>query len=282
MLFPGMAILVVFLIAPFVTSIGLSFTNQRMIQGPVGTMVVFFRNYRQIATDPVFWQGILNVFRFTLMVIPVQCGIALILAIFLNTQSALKGILRAIFFLPFITPMVIVSVIWKTLYQFPNGIFNTLFSTIFGNFFQPVDWLGTASFAMPAIVVLSAWQAYSFQMIIYLGGLQNIPNELYEAAAIDGASKSQQFRFVTWPALLNTNILVLIITTIQAMKLFTQVNILTQGGPAGSTMTPIYYIYDAGFKGQRIGYAAAASVLVFLIVVLVVLVQRFILRNADK
>jgi multiple sugar transport system permease protein len=270
------------MISPFIMSIGLSFTNQRLVQGPVATSFVFLRNFRQIIADPIFWRSLVNVLWFTLLVIPIQCGTALLLATLLNTQIALKGFLRTIFFLPFITPMVIVTVIWKTLYQYPSGTFNFLLGAIMGENFRPVDWLGNPHTAMPAIVALSAWQAYSFQMVIFLGGLQGIPSELYEAAEIDGASKAQRFRYVTWPSLSNTNVLIVIITTIQALKLFTQVNILTQGGPAGSTSTPIYYIYDAGFKGQKIGYSAAASILVFAIVLLVVLAQRFLLRHADR
>lgn len=280
MMLPAMIILALFMITPFAMSIALSFTNQRMVQGPVKTAVVFFRNYGQIVTDPIFWRSLVNVLWFTLLVIPLQCGGALLLAILLNTQKAFKGVLRTLFFLPFITPMVIVTVIWKTIYQYPNGMMNFVLKSLFFSF-QPVDWLGSPNLAMPAIVVLSAWQAYSFQMVIYLGGLQSIPNELYEAAAIDGVTKIQRFRYVTWPSLINTNILIFIITTIQALKLFTQVNVLTQGGPAGSTITPIFYLYDFGFKAQKIGYSSAASVLVFLIVLCVVLAQRHFLKSSE-
>jgi multiple sugar transport system permease protein len=282
MLAPAMAILAVFLVSPFLISACLSLTNQRLIQGPVPTAFVALRNYRQIIGDPVFWRSLANVLGFALMVIPVQCGTALLLAVFLNKQVSFKGLIRGLYFLPYITPMVIVTVIWKTLYQYPSGVMNFLLGAIIGNSYKPIDWLGTQATAMPAIAILSAWQAYSFQMVIYLGGLQTIPNEIYEAATIDGASRSQAFRYITWPSLANTNVLVLIITTIQALKLYTQIDILTQGGPGGATTTPIYYIVNYGFRGQKIGYSSAASVLFFLIILTVVVVQKILTRNLDK
>ncbi|MCF7945982.1 MAG: sugar ABC transporter permease [Spirochaetia bacterium] len=279
MVSPALILLIIFLVVPFFVSISLSFTNQRLVQGPVAAKYIAFRNYAQILGDRHFWQAFYNVGRFTLFILPLQCGLALLFASMLNKQQVLKGFLRSMYFLPFITPMVIVTVIWKTMYQYPKGIFNYVLGIISGGMIQPVEWLGTAATAMPAIVILSAWQAYGFQMIIYLGGLKGIPDELYEASNIDGANKIQQFFHITWPGLRETNILILIITTIQALKLFTQVNILTQGGPNGSTNTLVHYIYDAGFVGQKIGYSSAASVLLFVIVVMIFLVQRRVVEG---
>lgn len=119
-------------------------------------------------------------------------------------------------------------------------------------------------------------------MIIYLGALQSIPNSLYEAANIDGASPTQIFWNVTWPSLKETNTLVLIITTIQALKLFTQVNIMTKGGPNGSTNTLVHYIYQSGFAGQKIGYASAASVILFLLILVIFLIQNKLLRGKEE
>jgi len=132
---------------------------------------------------------------------------------------------------------------------------------------------------MPAIVLLSAWQAYGFQMVVYLAGLQNIPNDLYEAARLEGATTWQRFRFVTLPGLRQTNIFVLVITTIQAFKLFTQINILTQGGPRDSTDTVVQYMYTVGFVGQKLGVASAVAIILFFIVLAISLVQRYVLRD---
>lgn len=282
MLLPAVLVLATFIIVPFAMSVPLSFTNQRLIPGPIPAKFIRVRNFVRILSDEDFWQAFWNVLRFTLMVIPVQCGFALLMANLLNQQKLLNNFLRGLFFLPFITPMVIVTVIWATVLQFPRGVLNSVFKLLTFGWFQPVDWLGNPRTAMPAIVLLSAWQAYGFQMIIYLAGLQNIPIELYEAAEVDGASGWQKFWSVTWPGLLHTNIFVLTITTIQALKLFTQVNILTHGGPRGTTNTLVHYIYEAGFVAQKIGYASASSILLFLLVLSVIGIQRVILKRFER
>ena len=279
MILPAVILLAVFMILPFLSAFRLSLTNQRLITGPVGTKFIGFRNYIQIFKDRDFWQAFGNVLKFTVMVIPLQCGFALLMANWLNKVVYMKSFLRSLFFIPYITPMVIVAVIWESLYQYPDGFMNMIVVFFAG---KPVQWLGDAHWALPSIVFLSAWQAYGFQMIIYLGGLQNIPETLYEAAGIDGASPVQQFFHVTWPELHDTNVLVLIITTIQALKLFTQVNIMTKGGPNGSTNTLVHYIYQKGFTGQKIGYSSAASLILFFLILGIFLLQNAIINKKEK
>ena len=143
----------------------------------------------------------------------------------------------------------------------------------------PVSWLSNAWTAMPALVVMSAWQGFPFQMVVYLAGLQGIPVELYESAQIDGATRWQQFWNVTMPGLRNTHILVIMTTTILAFKLFTQVQLLTQGGPLGATDTLVRFMYLTGFKQGKVGLAAAAGVLFFLIVVIISIVQRLLVKE---
>lgn len=281
MLLPAVVLLVTFIIVPFIMSIPLSVTNQKLLPGPVPTKFVGIRNFERILTDKDFWQAFWNVSRFTLMVIPVQCGFALLMADALNRQHKLKGLLRGMFFLPYITPMVIVTVIWATILKYPEGMLNSILGWITFGRFQAIDWLGNPKTAMISIVMLSAWQAYGFQMIIYLAGLQNIPSALYEAAGIDGASGWQKFRYVTWPGLLQTNIFVLTVTTIQALQLFTQVNILTNGGPRGATNTLVHYIYDAGSVAQKIGYAAASSIILLVLIAAIVVIQQIILKRFE-
>lgn len=278
MMLPALILLIAFLVVPFLMSFQLSLTNQRLIQGPVATKFVGSRNFIKILTDKDYWQAFLNIGKFTLLVIPIQCGLALALAFFLNRVKVMQNFLRAIYFMPFVTPITVVCVVWATFYQYPYGIFNSILAFISGGSLEAVDWLGTKSTAMLAIVLLSSWAAYGFQMIIYLAGLQNIPEESYEAADIFGATGWQKFRYVTWPYLRNTNIFVLTITTIQAMKLFTQVNILTGGGPVGSTNTLVHYMYEKGFISQKIGYASASSVMIFVFVLIIVLLQRYLLN----
>ena len=283
MLLPACVLLIIFMVAPFFSAFGLSLSNQKLIPNPmVPAKFIGLRNYIQIFKDISFWQAFKNVILFTVMVIPLQCGFALLMANALNRVRFIKSFLRSMFFLPYITPMVIVAVIWKSIYQYPDGIANLALKVCTLGLGKPLDWLGNKNSALIAITLLSAWQAFGFQMIVYLGALQSIPSSLYEAANIDGANSRQIFFNITWPALKETNTLVLIITTIQALKLFTQVNIMTKGGPNGATNTLVHYIYQSGFTGQKIGYASTASVILFLLILVIFLVQNKLLRGKEE
>ena len=174
-------------------------------------------------------------------------------------------------------------VIWRreNIHQHVNGtapLFNHIYQSLLSTS-QYIDWLGNVDMAIPAIVLLSAWATFPFQMLIYLAGLQEIPKDLYEAAELDGAKTFKRFLHVTLPCLRNTNIFVIIVTTIGALKLFTQVNILTHGGPNGATNTIIHYMYENGFVAQKIGYASAVSVAFFFTVTAIALLQRFLMKN---
>ena len=283
MILPAVILLTVFMVIPFLSAFRLSLTNQKLIQNPnVPTKFIGLKNYIEIFSDKSFWQAFKNVIIFTCMVIPLQCGFALLMANALNRVKYLKGFLRGMFFLPYITPMVIVAVIWKSIYQYPSGIANMAVKFISLGKFGPIDWLGDKNWALFAITFLSAWQAFGFQMVIYLGALQSIPDSLYEAVNIDGATSFQQFWHITIPSLKSTTVMVLIITTIQALKLFTQVNIMTKGGPNGATNTLVNYIYQSGFTAQKIGYSAAASVVLFLLILIIFLVQNKLLRGKEE
>jgi len=279
MLAPASALIAAFLLTPFLLSFRIALTNERLIPRPVPAHFVGLENFAQVLSDPTFWQALWNVTRFTLMVVPVQCGFALAMALLLNQKLPWRNFFRGALFLPAITSMSVVCVIWGTLFQFPSGPLNQILGFLTFGLAGPVDWLGNVNTSMPAIVLLSAWQAYGFQMIVFLAGLQNIPNELYEAARLDGAKTWARFRHITLPGLRQTNVFVLIITTIQAFKLFTQINILTQGGPRGSTDTVVQYMYSVGFVDQRLGLASAVSILLFFFVLAISLIQRFVLRD---
>ena len=279
MLVPALALVGVFLIVPFVLSCWIALTNEHLIPRPVPVKFVGFDNFVRVLTDSAFWNALLNVTEFTVLVVPVQCGLALALAILINGKLPFRNVFRGLFFLPAITSMVVVCVIWSTLFQYPTGPFNQMVHLVTFGLVGPIDWLGNTTTAMPAIVLLSAWQAYGFQMVVYLAGLQQIDPTLYEAARMDGASAWPRFRHVTMPGLRQTHIFALIVTTIQAFKLFTQVNILTQGGPRGATDTVVHYMFTAGFVDQKVGVASAVSIVLFVFVLLVSLVQRHAVRE---
>lgn len=276
-LLPGSILLIIFLIVPFFFAFYLSFTNTRLIS-PIPPRFIGFDNYIRLFKDDLFGRALLNNFYFVGVVVPIQTIFALSLAILVNQKLKLSTTFRTIYFLPTVTTMVVVAVIWTFLYH-PEGTVNAILSLITFGRWEPIDFLNVQNVAFPAIMVLSVWQGVGFQMLIFLAGLQEIPDSLYEAATIDGANKWKQFIYITLPQLRNTTIFVIISTTILAFKLFDQVYIMTSGGPNYSTYTVMLHIYNQGFRMQNVGYASALTVVFFLIILGVSLVQRILLRE---
>lgn len=237
--------------------------------------------YLLLAGDSVFLRSLLNILYFTIIVVPVQGGLGLGLALLVNQKLRGINIFRTIYFIPVVISMVIVSILWRFIYDGNNGLLNSLLSMLSFGSFQPIDWLGNEKTSMPAIIIMSVWQGVGFHMVIWLAGLQTIPGVLYEAAAVAGASTWQQFRYVTWPGLRNTFVFVLITITMAAFGLFTQVDIMTRGGPLDSTTTVIHQMVQRGFNKQDIAYGSAISVFFFLMVLTVALIQRYLTREND-
>jgi len=279
---PALILIGVFVIFPFLLAIALSFTNQRLVPNlNVGTQFVGINNYLRILGQPEFLQAFRNTALFTILVTPLQSGFALAAAMLLNTKLPARNVFRGIFFLPTVITMVVVSVIWFALFRL-DGFFNQLLWVVTGGNAPVVDWLHNPWLAMPALILLSAWQGFPFQMVVYLAGLQQINPELYEAAKVDGAKPWDEFWGVTMPGLRNTHIFVLVTTTILAFKLFTQVNLMTQGGPEGATQTVVRFIYEQGFTRGSVGVAAAASVMFFLVVLAISIAQRYIFTSEEE
>ena len=279
---PALALLGVFVAAPFVMSLGLSLTNQRLVQNPnVPVQFVGLGNYRRLLGDPDFWQALRNTATFAAVVVPVQSAISLGLAMLIDSSLPGRNAFRTIYFLPVILTMTIICVIWGALYIYPGGALNSLLAWLTFGAWEPVDWLGDRRFAMGSIIILSIWASAGFQMVIYLAGLQGIPEELHEAARMDEATPWQRFWWITMPMLRPTHVFVLIATTIFCFKLFTQVQILTQGGPRGATDTLVRFIYVNGFSELRVGYASAATVVFMAIVLVIALLQRVLIGRDE-
>lgn len=276
MLAPAAVLMIVFLIIPILLTFGLAFTNARLIS-PVPARFVGVDNFVRLFSNDTFWKSLLNTVIFTIVIVPVQSGIALGLALLVNAKVRGTNFFRTVYFLPVVTSMVVVSMLWLFMYQ-PDGLINVLLAKIG---IKGPDWLGDPRTALFAIIVLSIWQAVGFHMIIWLSGLQTIPGELYEAASLDGAGKWQQFVHVTWPGLRQTAIFILITITIAAFSLFTQVNIMTQGGPLDATSTLVYMAVFSGFQQQQTGYASAISLVFFALVLTVSLIQRYLTRDKE-
>lgn len=277
---PAIVLLTVFLLIPFLMSIGLSFTDQRLIPNPnLPTQFIGLRNFLRMLEDPAFLRGLLNNFYFAAIVVPLQTALALFLAILVNQKLRGMEFYRTIFFSPVVVTMVVVSVIWFFLYNPGEGLINKFIETITFGQLGPYNWLQSTTLAFPAIMVLSIWQGVGFQMVIYLAGLQEIPASLYEAAEVDGANALQQFWFVTLPQLRNTTIFVVLATTILAFRLFTQVEVMTQGGPQNATMTTIVHVVHQGWGNLRVGYASAITFVFFVIVLVISMMQRVLIRE---
>jgi multiple sugar transport system permease protein len=232
-----------------------------------------------LATDVVFMKSLLNTFLFVLIVAPLQGGLALCLALMINQKIRGINIFRTIYFMPVVISMVVVALLWRFIYDGQNGLLNTLLSGLTFGMFKPVDWLGNPATAFPALIAMSVWQAVGFHMVIWLSGLQTIPVSLYEAADIEGVTAWQKFRYVTWPGLRNTAILVLLVITMQAFALFIQVDVMTEGGPIDSTQSVVFQAIERGYGKQDISGGSAISVVLFLIVLTISLTQRYLTRE---
>jgi multiple sugar transport system permease protein len=238
------------------------------------------RQYAIIAKDAMFWRALTNNLYFCIVVVPLQTSIALLLALLINQKIPFRNVFRTMYFSPVVTAMVIIAVVWKFLYNPDYGLINKMIDTISYGQLGPFKWLQSAKMAMPAIVIMSIWQGAGFQMIVFLAGLQDIPEDLYEAASIDGASTFQKFRHVTLPMLKNTTVFVVIATTILAFRLFDQVNVMTpDGGPEESTVTMVWYAIRRGWRQSEVGYASALSIVFVGIVLIVSLVQRAVVKS---
>ncbi len=235
------------------------------------------RRYVVLAKDPTFLRSLVNIFLFAVVVIPLQSSVGLALALLLNQGLPGTKIFRTLYFSPVVTSMVVVSIVWSFMYEERRGLMNQFLQSISFGTLGPIDWLGDPRFAMLSIILMSIWQGAGLQMVIFLAGLQAIPNELYEAANIDGANRWQKFRFVTLPSLYNTTVFIIITITIAAFSLFTQVDVMTSGGPDNATATVMFHAVRAGFREQDIAYGAAITVIYFLLILSIALVQRRLL-----
>lgn len=277
---PAVVLLLLFLIVPVVLAFVLSFTNARLVSPNPPRFVGLDNFIRAFTQDPVFTRSALNTAIFAAVVVPVQAGFALFLAILVNQK--IRGVVafRVIFFIPVVTSIVVVSILWKFMYQ-DDGLINNAIDTLTFGAWSGTAWLQNPSTALGAIIVLSIWQAVGFHMLIWLSGLQTIPEELYEAARMDGAGAWQQFAHVTWPGLRSTMVFILVTITIAALGLFVQIDVMTQGGPVNSTTSLVYHAVRKGYREQETGYGAALSLIFFVAVLLIALLQRYLTRDKD-
>ncbi len=270
---PALVLIFVFIAIPFIMAIVYSFTNKMLIP-KTGRETIFVgaQNYIKLFGSSSAMSAFGNTFFYALLVVPAIIILSTLLAILVNKQLKGVRIFRIIYFSPQVVTMTAVAVVWSFLLSpSSDGLLNS-FLKIFG--IEPQRWLQDPKLAMFCIALMYIWQAVGLQMIIVLGGLQYIPEELYEAAYMDGCNTFQKFTYITVPSLKHTLVYVLISNTIGSLKLFTQVYVLTNGGPRGSTTSVVYWLYQSGFVNQQVGYSSAIAVVFFVLVFMISQVQN--------
>ncbi len=264
-LFPSMSFLFVFLFIPLIASIFLSFTQYDLLNPPVWKGL---ENYARLFNDALFWHGLRNSFTY-LIVTPILIVLSIALAIVVNRKLRGVYLFRTIYYIPAVTSVVAVGMIFEFVFAEPSGLINGfLIST--GLIQRPINFLTSTDLTLVSIMLVTIWRGIGFYMVVFLAALQGVPEELYEAAAIDGANRLQQHIHVTVPGIWPSIVFVAIISSISALKVFEEIWVMTDGtgGLLDSALTLMYYLYRQGFINLNLGYAAAIAV-VFSVITLV-------------
>jgi len=270
---PALGVIAVFFVLPVLAALMVSFTDFDIyaLADLRNLRFVGLRNYVQLLETPLFWHALGNTLYFVIVGVPLSIGASLGVALLLNSPLVrARSFFRTALFIPVVTTLVAVAVVWRYLLSTRYGLINYALDRIG---IAPVDWLGDPHWAMPAIILFAVWKSFGYNMLILLAGLQSIPQELYEAARIDGASRVQQFRYITLPSLAPLLLMVSILTIAGHFQLFAEPYVMTQGGPLQSTVSVLYFMYEEGFKWWNLGSASAVAFVLFLFIFGVTAVQ---------
>jgi len=273
-LVPTILGLAIFSIGPVIESFFLSFTKYEIVTPPIW---IGLANYAQLVSEPLFWKILLNTVLYTVGFVPSGVILSLLLAVLVNQK--LRGVLlfRSLYFLPVVSSTVAIALVWSWLYDPQFGAINDLLFTVFH--INGPNWLGSTTWALPALIIMGVWKSLGYNMVIFLAGLQGVPDELYEAAKVDGAGRVRRFWHITLPMISSTSFFVMIITIIGSFQVFEQTYVMTQGGPAYATLTLSYYIYQNAFEWFHMGYAAALGYVLFFLILIVTLIQMRFQKN---
>jgi len=280
LVFPALLMTGLFFVVPIVAALLLSFTDFDLyaLARWDHLRLIGFENYRHLLNDPLFFLALKNTFYFVAIGAPLSVSASLLTALLINQRGVRgQGFFRTVFFLPVVTTLVAVAVVWRYLYHPRLGLLNYVLSLLG---IEPIDWLGDPQWAMPSLIIMAVWKNFGFNMVIFIAGLKSIPRRLYEAAEVDGAGAFEQFRSITLPLLAPTFVFVGIVTLIGYFQLFAEPYVMTQGGPSGRTLSVALLMFEEGFRWWNLGYAAAISFVLFLIIlsgtVLQMLMRRFL------
>jgi multiple sugar transport system permease protein len=270
---PAITLIAVFFFLPVGASLLLSITDFDLyaVANPSNVRIVGARNYIDLLHNPTFWLALKNTFYFALIGGPLTVATSLGAALLVNAKVVrFKTFFRTVYFLPFVTTLVAVAIVWRYLYHPQYGFLNYALGAVG---IHPVDWLGDPRWAMPAIILLAVWKNFGYNMLIFIAGLQAVPEDLYEAAALDGAGAVRQFWHVTLPNLAPTFFFVGVVTMIGYFQLFAEPYVMTAGGPLGATTSLVLFMYEEGFRWWRLGVAASIAFLLFLIILVWTAIQ---------
>ncbi len=277
---PALTAIGLFFVLPALASLILSFTDFDIyaLANLDNLRFIGLDNYQRLVTNPLFWQAMGNTLWFVLLGVPLIVIASLAAAMLVNARTLKwRAVWRVALFAPFVTTLVATAVVWNYLLHTRYGLINYALG---GLGIAPVDWLGNPSTALPAILLFVAWKSFGYNMIIFLAALQAVPHDLQDAARVDGANALMRFRHVTLPAIGPTVLLVAILTVAGMFQLFAEPYVINQGGPARSTVTVLYFMFEEGFKWWNLGSGAAVAFILFLCILAVTLVQLRLARRA--
>ncbi|WP_033073903.1 carbohydrate ABC transporter permease [Sphingopyxis sp. MWB1] len=277
---PALAAIFLFFALPAAASLLLSFTDFDIYAlADLGNLrFIGFDNYARLLDNPLFWKAMGNTLLFVAFGTPFIVILSLFAAMLVHSRWLhWRPVWRVALFAPYVTTLVATAVVWRYLLHTRYGLVNYVLS-LFGA--GPIDWLGSPTASLPAILIFVGWKSFGYNMIIFLAALQTVPRELDEAARLDGAGWFMRLRHVTLPAISPTFLLVSVLTVAAMFQLFTEPYVMTQGGPAQSTVTVLYFMYEEGFKWWNLGSGAAVAFLLFLCILAITLVQLRLARRA--
>ena len=278
---PALISIFVFFFIPVIAAFIISFSDFDIysLGNFANVRFLWFKNYSDLFSDPLFWTSLKNTFYYVIVAGPLSVGVSLGAAILLNSKLVkFKSIFRLTYFIPVVTNLVAVAIVWRFIYHPRFGLLNYCLG-FFG--INPVDWLGDPNWAMPAIIIMSVWKNFGYNMIIFIAGLQNIPDYLYEAAMMEGANAWQKFKKITIPMLAPTTVFISIITMIGFFQLFAEPYIMTQGGPLNSTLSIVQYMYQEGFTYWHMGYSASIAFVLFFIIFIATIIQLKVQKSNE-
>lgn len=267
---PNLLIYAIFVVIPVIMSFILAFTDWNFVGGFEKLKFVGFANFADLPTDRWFTDSLRNNLVYTL-VVPITMAFGLMFALMLNRFAYIRNILRSMIFMPYITSSIAIAAVWLVIFHPSYGPINSFLMSI--GIENPPKWLGSSLWALPTVMFINVWGGFGYNMVIYLAGLQGIPQELYEAAEIDGASAWNKFVYVIFPLLTPTTFFLLVTGVIGSFKVFDIINVMTQGGPGTATTMLAFNVYRTGFVFYKMGYASSIAWVLMIIVAIITIIQ---------